>query len=535
MDRAIDKAMDRRNIISGYHIYYGFLFGLKSVQKQRKYLNKINVFPVADGDTGTNLSMTMATIADRLWPVRSAKTILSNMADISLESARGNSGLIFSQYINGLAAHTPDKMLLSLSEFAQAAKHAVPLVYEAMANPVEGTVLTVLNTWANAIYQSSLAQTPLLQTFELALEQAQNSLYQTKEQLAVLQENNVFDAGAQGFIYFLEGIALLNRSDYTALAIRKSFTHADSEYNSEAFIPVTHDPHSLETELKYRYCTEFLVGHSEDSIPQKQLRQELQTIGDSLVLSQGAKKNRVHLHTNQPELAYSILQKLGIIYDQKVDDMFRQQQVQKSKLGTIAILTNSVADIPQEILDTYQIHIISLKLIWDSNEYLDRLTITTEQFYQKQAQSSSLPGSSLPAPANVHTVFQYLLENYEGIIVLPVAKVLSGVWSQLQQCAKQYNEKTQKIAVVDTCLNSIGLGLLVTQIAKAATTEKSLESLVTLAENLKKRIKIFVCVPTLKYLIRGGRISPHKRLASFFVQFKTHYYARSKWECGYFQ
>ncbi len=497
--------MNRENI-SGYHIYYGFLFGLNNIQKQRKYLNKINVFPVADGDTGTNLCMTMATITNRLCPVRSAKTTLNNIANLSLESARGSSGLICSQYLNGLAAHTPDKMLLSLAELAQSAKNAVSLVYEAITNPVEGTILTVLKTWAESIYQSSLSQTPLLQTLAQALVQARNSLDKTKEQLPVLQKNNVFDAGAQGFIYFLEGIAQLNRSDFASLSFRKSF-HIDSEYNSEAF---AHGPHNLETELKYRYCAEFLVGHAEDSIPQKQLKQELQTIGDSLVLSQGARKNRVHIHTNQPELAYAILQKSGIIYDQKVDDMFRQQQVQQQKIGEIAIVTDSVADIPQDILDNYQIHIISFKLIWGQNEYLDRLTITAEQFYQKQAQSSCFPSSSLPAPANIHSLFQYLLEYYEGIIVLPIAKVQSGFWGQLQQCAKQYNDKAQKIAVVDTCLNSIALGLLVIQIAQAAATEKSLESLIILAENLKKRIKTFVFVPTLKHFIRGGRISRTK-------------------------
>jgi dihydroxyacetone kinase-like predicted kinase len=133
--------------MNGYRIYHSFLSGYMSLKDQREYLNKINVFPVADGDTGNNLVRTIKLIVRHLEPHRSATKVLNRIADLSLESARGNSGLIFSQYLNGLAINTKGKDSLTIHDFAEAAKKSVQLAYEAMETPVEGTILTVLSAW----------------------------------------------------------------------------------------------------------------------------------------------------------------------------------------------------------------------------------------------------------------------------------------------------------------------------------------------------------------------------------------------------
>ncbi|MDZ7795360.1 MAG: DegV family protein [Spirochaetia bacterium] len=260
--------------------------------------------------------------------------------------------------------------------------------------------------------------------------------------------------------------------------------------------------------LDFRYCTEVLLENVTDS--PGNIRNDLKAVGNSLIVSKGIHRTRIHIHSNSPAEVVRRAGEYGRITQQKADDMLRQEQVLSNRLGDVAVLTDSIADIPQEILDTYQIHVINLQLIWDNQEFLDRLTISPEAFYREQAVRTSFPSSSTPTRARVDAMYQYLLEHYSGIIVLPVAKALSGTWQQMVLASESYNKDEQRIITVDTRLNSAAQGLLVIEIAKAAAEGMNLEELSALAENLKKRIKIFVSVQTFKYMVKGGRVSPLK-------------------------
>ena len=490
--------------LNGYHFYHSFLLGFQSIRKQREYLNEINVFPVADGDTGNNLVRTIKMIVNRLESDRSASKVLSSMASISLESARGNSGLIFSQYLNGLAINTDGKDALTIHEFAEAARKSVEMAYDAMETPVEGTILTVLNAWSDSIYQESRDRKPLGQVFEKALETAQKVLGNTKNQLKVLKDNDVIDAGALGVVSFLEGAEMIRYKGPVPISFRKTLNQ--SEYLSGIISTATR--HSLRNRVTHRYCTEILLNRPRTS--HKVLKEKLADKGDSLIISKGKEKDRIHIHTNYPWEVVDLLRKYGEVAEQKADDMIRQEQVMNNRLSKTAVLTDSIADISQEILDKYQVHVISLKILWDNEEYIDRVTITPGQFYRQPQQRSSFPGSSLPDEASVQSVYQYLLEHYENILVLSVGKSLSGTWNQMKKVAERFNRDKLRIAVLDTCLNSVAQGLLVKEVAIKAAEGKSFEELVSIAEALKKRIKIYVSVSTFKYMVKGGRVSPLK-------------------------
>jgi dihydroxyacetone kinase-like predicted kinase len=186
-------------------------------------MNRINVFPVADGDTGNNIILTVSSIIKRLEISRSAGKTLEKIADLSLEGARGNSGLIVSQYLNGMARNSGEKRALSLPDFGTLVKQAVHDAYRAMESPAEGTILTVLRVWADTIHEESRQPISLKSLFSRGFAAAKKALEKTTQQLAVLREHKVVDAGAWGFVSFLEGIEKLAERGPVPHAFRKSF------------------------------------------------------------------------------------------------------------------------------------------------------------------------------------------------------------------------------------------------------------------------------------------------------------------------
>jgi DegV family protein with EDD domain len=316
-------------------------------------------------------------------------------------------------------------------------------------------------------------------------------------------------------VSFLEGFEDLQNNGPVPLSVRK---HLDNVEPPVSGLHVQSRHRHATEALEYRYCTEILLDNVNATADQVKTR--LREMGDSLIVAQGKSRIRIHIHTNSPADVVQKSRRFGQVSQQKVDDMLRQEQAINDPKGKIAVLTDSIADIPGNILDLYQIHVLNLNLIWSDEEFLDRLTITPSVFYRQQLIRNDFPGSSVPDGNRVDGLYQFLLENYEGVIVLPVAKSLSGTWQQMVLSADIYNKDRKRIHVVDTCLNSAAQGLLVVEIAKAASSGTGLVQLVSLAESLKTRIKIYVSVSTFKYMVRGGRVSPLKGFAAALLNLK---------------
>ena len=494
--------------INGYMLYHAFLAGYLGMADSRETMNRINVFPVRDGDTGSNMVHTLKTVAERLNPCRSAADLLERMAGLSLEGARGNSGMILTQYLNGLARHGRGRKSLTLCELGEILILSVGEAYRAVEVPREGTILTVIKAWAekiSTVCHSHDAPGPLMTE---AFETAKNALDHTTEQLDILKDNSVVDAGALGFVSFLEGVNRLGDKGLVDGETRKALLVTEDSLPLSSSIE---ESHGKSEGVTYRYCTEVLLEGAEAE--RDEIRSLLLPLGDSLIVAEGRGRFRIHIHSDEPDRVVDILRKKGKVVQQKADDMKRQEQIMTERASRIAVVTDSIADIPEEVLDRYQVHRFSLSLIWDGEEYLDRLTLKPETFYAMQAERSSFPSSSLPAAAQVERYYSYLLEHYEGVIVLSVAGALSGTWKRMALSAEKFNGEVPRINVVDTKLNSVAQGLLVERIAQASAQGKNLEELTALAESLRKRIKIFVSVKTFRYMVRGGRVSPLQGLA----------------------
>lgn len=188
--------------LDGERLYYAFLSGTKEVIANKKELNRINLFPVADGDTGSNLSRTLTVVKNEAIKDNSLTITLNSMGEAALRGAIGNSGIIFAQFINGLKNSIKQEESINVIKFAQAVENAVIYTYQGINNPVEGTILTVMKDWASSLKKLTNKSNDFAEIMEKSLESACFSLKRTKSQLQILKEADVVDSGAQAFVFF---------------------------------------------------------------------------------------------------------------------------------------------------------------------------------------------------------------------------------------------------------------------------------------------------------------------------------------------
>ncbi len=489
----------KTKIINGKHLYYSFLAGGNSVLQNQKELNRINVFPVSDKDTGTNLASTIRSVIDNLKPHKSYKTTIDNIAEAALIGARGNSGVIFAQFFYGLSQETHKKSFINLSEFARSVKDSIPYIYQAVSNPVEGTILTVIKDWSSYLNH----QKDIIHDFKLVLnnsvEVLEKSLWETTTKLKELNKHGFVDAGAKGFVVFIKGIIdFINNRNVKNLS-----------QNQNHDLSIVHSEEIVDGDIPYRYCTEAIIKNL--SIAKEELKSELNKNGDSVVVAGSEKLSRIHIHTNHPSKLFYKLKDIGTITYQKVDDMIRQQEVSTKRKWKIAVLTDSTCDLSQELLDYYQINMVPINLNFGDSHYLDKVTIQPEQFYSLLESSEEFPKTSQINEHSFMGVYSHLASHYDAIIALHLTSQFSGTYLSSKKAADRISKEFNKpVYVFDSRNLSGALGLLVLKTSQAIEEGKSYEEIIKSLEKWRENSKIFVSVKDLKYMIKGGRVSKPK-------------------------
>lgn len=474
-------------------LYYSFISGAREVISQKAILNELNVFPVPDGDTGSNLSSMMYTILEEAKLGKNAKETLQSIADAAMIGARGNSGIIFAQYISGMLETLPNDEEISLEDFIISAEGGVIYAYQAISNPVEGTMITVMKDFASALNALKNTTKDFVEAFIHAFEAAKKSLVETTQKLKVLRDANVVDAGAKGFVHFVEGIlkflrnGKLEEMDHVHEAVDElSLDHTDSD-------------------ITFRYCTEALIGG--ENIDVAKLRNELSAFGDSLVLAGNKSKVRLHIHTNEPQDMFQALRKYGTILQQKADDMRMQYEAAHNRKYDIAIVTDSIADLPQEFVDKYQVYMVPMNILIDNVNYYDKLTVSANNFYKLMDEVEHYPSSAQPNQKHLENFYSFLTTYYKKIITITVSEKMSGTYQAFVKAAEKYRTDDHKISVIDSKENSGAQGLIVQRAAELVSDGMSYDNILTELDGIIEKSKILVSVNTLKYMVKNGRVS----------------------------
>ena len=288
--------------------------GAASLAKHKEEVNSLNVFPVPDGDTGTNMNLTVEAANREILKAgaSSVKAVADALAMGSLMGARGNSGVILSQIFRGFARGLGNEEIVTPPVFANAMQTGVETAYKAVIKPVEGTILTVAKSAAKAA--KSFRAKDLNGLMEHVLKEAYNTLAQTPEMLPVLKEAGVVDAGGQGLYYVFEGWLnyLQGRVDGTPLDFERAAPAPQEQVQSD---------------LEFGYCTEFIV--TGDNLSEDIFRRELEKHGDSLLVVGASGLIKIHIHTNNPGLVLDFALAQGKeLQDIKIDNMkFQHNEV----------------------------------------------------------------------------------------------------------------------------------------------------------------------------------------------------------------
>jgi len=497
--------------LDGKTLYYSFLAGAQKIFENQVLINKINVFPVADADTGTNLASTMRSIVESPIPTSDLKVTAAALADAALTGARGNSGIIFAQFVYGFSTEIQKHETVSVETFAEILRQAVSYAYEAIANPVEGTMITVIREWAEFIYILKDTIKDFIELLAAAYIKALESLQSTTKRLEVLAKSNVVDAGAKGFVVFLQGMVEFVKAG----ELRKLLSGRDTVVIADSEV-VSHD------EITFRYCTEaMLVLDEKKNTDLHQVRKSIAHMGDSMVVAGSARKMRVHIHSDHPAKVMKVLSRFGSISYQKVDDMVMQNEISSNAMHPVALLTDSTCDLPQELIEKYQINVVPLSVHFGDTYFLDRLTILPAQFYSMIDKSPDYPSTAQPAYKDFFNRYSYLASHYDSIIGIHLSKAMSGTWSNSSKASHAVSEHSgKKITVLNSKRISSGLGLMVLRAAKAIEAGATHDEIVNQMESWSDNTRMFVSSKTIKYMVKSGRVSYTKGLIGSLLNLK---------------
>jgi len=470
--------------------------GIHRLLSREEVINKINVFPVPDGDTGTNLALTLHAVllSMRSEPEAHAGRLLVRVADAALDGARGNSGAILAQFLLGVGDRAGHLQALTAEDFAAAVGDGANYAREAMTEPREGTILTVLSDFAHEVREQVAAKgiRSFRALFQAALERARRSLEATRNQLEVLRKANVVDAGALGFVELVAGM-----SDYL-----ETGRVADDDT-----VMVVHEEHSAageQQDLTHRYCTECMV--SGPQVDRRHLREELAAIGSSLVVAGTISKVKVHVHANDPSDVFRIAARYGSVSGEKSDDMERQQDAaHHAARRRVAVVTDSAADLPDEAMEKLDINIIPVRIHFGAHSYLDKVSLTSEQFFRELATNPEHPKTSQPPPGDFRRIFEFLGSHYDGIVYVGLTSQASGTFQSAEAAAAR-SRTHGRIVCIDSRNASLGQGLIAMRAAACAAAGGDLAAVERAALEARGRTLTYGCLTTLEYAVRGGRV-----------------------------
>ncbi|HXL04427.1 MAG: DAK2 domain-containing protein [Firmicutes bacterium] len=309
--------------------------GTEWLGANKDLVNALNVFPVPDGDTGTNMHLTLLAAVREINKVR-GKT-LSDIAEAvalgSLMGARGNSGVILSQLLRGFAKGVEGKTTLDVAGLAQGLQVAASMAYKAVMKPVEGTMLTVARSAARSAAECRRMELDIVSAVEKILKDAQETLDRTPEMLPTLKEAGVVDAGGQGLVFVWEGLVKSIRGE-TVFAKREPLVVVPGRADAA---PAIGKPKEVAEEtLEFRYCTEFLVKGK--NLPLDMLRQNLGGFGDCVLVVGTSDVAKVHIHTNHPGQVMEHCIRLGELHEIKIDNMaYQHTEFEAARSGRNAL------------------------------------------------------------------------------------------------------------------------------------------------------------------------------------------------------
>ena len=489
--------LDRPRLrIRGPALRRALIAGARRVIADRDVLNKINVFPVADGDTGSNLAFTLGGVLTGALSRRTAGAgeLMRQVGEDAIDGARGNSGAILAQFFTGVAESIGSRVAIEPEYLAWAVRAGSLSARQALSEPREGTILSVISAFADSL-EPQRQVSDVRRWFAPALDRARRALADTPRQLPVLMRAGVVDAGAQGFVDLLEGIGEFidnGRIDVETLQVDVEADLEAAQVHGELF----------DADPEHRWCSEcLLLG---EGLDRAGLRAAVSDLGATCVVVAGSHSRiRLHAHVGDPQALFDVAARFGRVESTKADDMRAQARTAAGGSG-VAIITDSSADLPDGIAEALNIHVVPLRLNFGDQDYLDKIGLTPSEFYRKLREEIVLPRTSQPSPGDFRRQFEFLLSHHPSLIYVGVARAVSGTIQSAESAAQRGHP--DRSFIIDSANAAGGQALLTIAAAEAAKRGDSAASIVATIERLRGQTLTWAVTRDLTLAVRGGRI-----------------------------
>lgn len=486
-----------------------------ALEARAREINDLNVFPVADGDTGTNMLLTVQAVEAAAAGLTGTSTAdrCEALARAAVLGARGNSGFILSQMVRGAADVIADAPMLDGPTIAQALRGASNRAYATVPNPVEGTMLTVIRGMADggAAADSGTVEHVL----SGALEAGRTSLAATEEMLPQLREAGVVDSGAYGVLLIVEGLA----AGLTGHKVGPSI-----QVNAPTLGAADHEPSA------FRFCTSYLLEDATQELAE--VEATLAALGDSLLVIGDRRLAKVHVHTDEPQRAISIGEAAGVVSGVNVDDMRRQEEDRAARItrrarseraaatGTAdpamrldaahtALVTDSAADLPVDALAANTM-VVPIPVIFGTESFKPGVDLDAEEFYARLTAGGQTPTTAAPSMGELVEAYTAALGRYDTVVALHMNRKMSATVDVARRAALEVDP--DRIFVIETESVSFQLGLLVRRAQAYLARGTTLGGLEDLVDVFRRTQGTVFTLETLEFLRRGGRIGLAKAL-----------------------
>jgi len=472
------------------------LLSYKKIEENKEEINKINVFPVPDQDTGSNMAKTLLGIKEAIEgkEFKNLKEISEAALDGALISAQGNAGVI---YVGFLASFLPllDKNPVDAKKLAIAFERGAKRAWESIQNPKEGTILDVIDAASQTFKKESEKETDIIKLLRKAIEKAKEALLATREKMEIFKKANVVDAGGLGFLVILE-------SYLEALEPALAKASAAKEMPSEKikrFVQV----------LSNRYEVVSLIENLR--LDENTVRERLKKLGNSLDVVRVGNKMKIHIHTDYPDEVRDIMRKTGQILELRTEDMAKEVvgELSLRKVSIGIVTENNVACLPEKVRERYQIETVDAIVDWPKGKNLPG-----ENIYQKMREADrqgikTFPKTSQPSPQAYLEVFEKQLQKFDKVLCISTSSKLSGCYNSACQAKEILNEnEKERVYIFDSLQAAASQALLILRAIELIQEQREINEVIEELKRLREnKTYLYVIFEDPKWVEAGGRVS----------------------------
>ena len=470
-----------------------FLLSYERIEKNKEEINKINVFPVPDQDTGTNLAKTLEGIKKEIdgKEFKDLEEISKAALEGALISAQGNAGVIYTGFLAGFLPKL-NKNPVDAKKLAEAFEEGRKRAWKSMANPKGGTILDVIDAAAETFKREAEKEKDIVKIFEKVIEKAKEALLATREKMEIFKKANVVDAGGLGFLMILE-------SYLDALKPEREKKEEEKKPSEEVrrFVQV----------LANRFEVVALILNPR--FDEEKVREKLKRLGNCLDIVKVENKMKIHIHTDYPDEVRDVLRKIGKIEDLRIEDMAKEIVGEPSvRKVSIGIVTEDVASILPKILERYQIELAKTKFDWPELEKIEE-----ENIYQKikkayEMKIETRPRTSQAMPKDYFDAYKKQLQRFDKVLCLTISSKISGCYNSAIQAREMLSEnERERVFIFDTLNGAAGQALFVLRAIELIQEQREIEEIVEELKKLIPKTQTYVIFADPKGIEFIGRIT----------------------------